>query len=169
MSDRQDYSRSAGAEALGARLRRASERMDADARRIYAAKGLNFEQRWYGLINQLVLNGPMSIGDIAAALRITHVSVSQSSRSLEKAGIIASEADPSDGRRRRLSLTPKGAEVVAELAPLWQAFNTVAGELNAEAGNLVRLLDRLDDALERKSMFDRIAEKAGIAPADPAD
>ena len=169
MNDRQDYSRSAGAEALGARLRRASERMDYDARRIYAAKGVNFEQRWYGLINQLMLNGPMSIGDIAAALRITHVSVSKSSRSLEQAGIVASEADPSDARRRRLSLTTKGRELIAELAPRWQAFNLVAAELNAEAGGLVALLDRLDDALERKSMFERIAEKAGMATAAPVD
>lgn len=169
MDDRHDYSRSAGAEALGARLRRASERMDYDARRIYAANGVNFEQRWYGLINQLMLHGPMSVGDIAAELRITHVSVSQSSRSLEKAGIIASEVDPADGRRRRLSLTAKGRALIAELTPLWQAFNAVAGELNAEAGNLVALLDRLDDALERKSMFHRIAEKAGIDVADQPD
>jgi DNA-binding MarR family transcriptional regulator len=143
--------------------------MDHDARRIYAAKGVNFEQRWYGVINQLMLNGPMSVGDIAAALRITHVSVSQSSRSLERAGIIASEADPSDGRRRRLSLTARGQEVIAELTPLWQAFNAVASELNTEAGDLVRLLDRLDDAMERKSMFDRIAKRAGIKASGPSD
>jgi DNA-binding MarR family transcriptional regulator len=161
-----DYSRTAGGEALAARLRRLSERMDRDGTRIYAAQDVRFEQRWYGLLNQLVLNGPMSIGEIAAALRITHVSVSQASRSLEAAGIVTSAAASTDARRRELRLTPKGDELVAQLSPMWRAFNAVAEELNAEAGDIIPLLDRLDDALARKSLFDRVNEKLGIADAD---
>ncbi len=161
-----DYSREAGGGALAARLRRLSERMDRDGTRIYATQDVHFEQRWYGLLNQLVLNGPMSIGEIAAALRITHVSVSQASRSLEAAGIVTSAAAPTDARRRELRLTAKGDELVAQLSPMWRAFNAVADELNAEAGDIIPLLDRLDDALARKSLFDRVAEKLGIAGGD---
>lgn len=162
MNQSSDYSREAGGAALAARLRRLSERIDRDATRIYAAHSIRFEQRWYGLLNQLILNGPMSIGEIAQALRITHVSVSQASRSLETEGIITSAASPADARRRQLSLTGKGEELVAQLASLWLAFSDAAEELNTEAGDVVRVLDRLDDALEQKSLFDRIAEKAGI-------
>ena len=43
--------------ALAARLRRLSERFDRDATKLYAAQNIRFEQRWYGLLNQLVLNG----------------------------------------------------------------------------------------------------------------
>jgi DNA-binding MarR family transcriptional regulator len=163
MERRADYSRDAGGAALAARLRRLSERMDRDSAKIYSAQSSRFEQRWYGVLNQLVLNGPMSIGDLAEALRVTHVSVSQTSRSLEGAGIVASAPAPKDARRRHLSLTPAGEALVARLAPLWMAFNAAAEELNAEAGDVVRLLDRLDDALARKSLFERIADKAGIA------
>ena len=159
-----DYSREAGGEALGARLRRLSERIDREATQVYVAQNIDFEQRWYGPLNQLILNGPMSIGQIAAALRITHVSVSQASRSLEAAGIVSSSASPTDARRRQLSLTPKGDDLVARLAPIWRALNDVAEELNAEAGDVVRLLNRLDDALGRKSLFDRVAEK--LAPQE---
>jgi DNA-binding MarR family transcriptional regulator len=159
-----DYNREAGGAALAARLRRLSERIDRDGTRLYAAQGIRFEQRWYGLLNQLVLNGPMSIGDIAQALRITHVSISQASRSLEAAGIIASAASNQDARRRELRLTPKGEALVAELSPLWLAFNSVAEELNAEAGDVVKLLDRLDDALADRSLFDRVTHKLSKAP-----
>jgi len=159
MSKRSDYIRGVGGAALGGRLRRLSERIDRDSARIYAAQGVPFEQRWYGLLNQLVINGPMSVGDIAAALRITHVSVSQSSRSLEKAGIVASAADPDDARKRRLALTDKGRQVVETLTPFWDGFNSAAEELNEEAGDVVALLDRLDDALDRRSMFERIMQR----------
>jgi DNA-binding MarR family transcriptional regulator len=156
MGDTPDYSRSFGGQALAARLRRASDRVDRDGTRIYAAQKVRFEQRWYGVLRQLVNQGDMSVGEIAAALRITHVSVSQACRSMEKAGIIKSAASATDARRRNLSLTPKGRALVKKLSPLWDAFNAAAEELNAEAGNVVKLLDLLDDALERKSMFDRI-------------
>lgn len=166
MAEPEDYSRNSGGAALAARLRRLSERLDRDGTRIYAAKGIRFEQRWYGLINQLVLNGPMSIGDIAQALRITHVSVSQASRSLEAAGLITSAPSTRDARRRQLTLTEAGNALVAELSPLWSAFNAVAEELNTEAGDVVRWLDRLDDALARMSLFDRVADRVGIVRQD---
>lgn len=55
-----DYSREAGGEALGARLRRLSERIDREATQVYVAHNIDFEQRWHGLLNQLIVNGPMS-------------------------------------------------------------------------------------------------------------
>ncbi len=157
MGDKPDYSRSFGGQALAARLRRASERLDRDGTRIYATQKVRFEQRWYAVLRQLVIQSDMSVGEIAAALRITHVSVSQACRSMEKAGIIKSAASTKDARRRDLSLTPKGRALARKLGPLWDAFNKAAEDLNAEAGDLVKLLDRLDDALDRQTMFDRIS------------
>jgi MarR family transcriptional regulator, organic hydroperoxide resistance regulator len=152
-----DYSRDAGGGALGARLRRLSEQMDRDATRVYAARGIAFEQRWFGPLNQIVLNGPLTVGEIAERLRITHVSVSQAARSLEAAGFVASRSDTADGRRRVISLTPKGLAQVRELAPLWAAFEKTAAALDKEAGGIVSILTRLDDALARMSLFDRIS------------
>lgn len=161
---KEDYSREAGGEALAARLRRASDRLDRDGTRVYAAHSVHFEQRWYGILNQLLLNGPMAIGAIAEALRVSHVSVSQASRSLETAGIVESRRVPSDKRRRDLALTPVGVELVDGLAPLWAAFNDVAEELNNEAGDLVALLNQLEDALDRRSMYERIMAKTSGPP-----
>ncbi len=153
-----DFSRHAGSSALGARLRRLSERVDRDATRVYAARGIAFEQRWFGPLNQIVRNGPMAIGEIAEKLRITHVSVSQAARSLEAAGLIASRADAADRRRRLLALTSEGQTRVRELAPIWAAFDTAVTALDEEAGGVVPVLDRLDDVLAHVSLFDRISE-----------
>src|SRR5688500_13916709 len=71
-----DYPKSVGGVALGARLRRLSEAIDRDATRAYSSLGIKFEQRWFGVLNQLALNGPMSVSEIASALRITRASVS---------------------------------------------------------------------------------------------
>jgi DNA-binding MarR family transcriptional regulator len=169
VSNRADYSRSVGGEALGARLRRLAERIDGEVARIYASRGIAFEQRWYSVLNQIVLNGPVSIGDAAAALRITHVSVSQAASSLDRAGYICARADPADGRRRLLQLTAEGERLVADLAPLWRALATAAATLNEEAGDVVGLLDRLDDALDARSLSERVHVQGDIqTEANPA-
>jgi DNA-binding MarR family transcriptional regulator len=154
-----DYSRRSAGAAIGARLRRLSEQMDGDTGRIYATLGVRFEQRWFGVLNQLAVNGPMSVGELAAALGITHVSVSQTRRSLEAAGLIAATADTKDARRKLLTPTDAAQALIAQLAPLWKAFEAAALELDAEAGGAVAMLDRLDDALGRRSLYQRITER----------
>lgn len=155
MNELADYSRMAGGAALGARLRRLSERIDRESTRVYAAFGIKFEQRWFGILNQIILNGPMTVGDIAMTLRMTHVSVSQARRSLEARGFVYSLSDEKDARRRPIALTPRGQALTMELSALWQALGEGAAELNAEAGDLIPLLNRLDDALSRRSLLDR--------------
>lgn len=153
---KQDYSRVAGGAAIGARLRRLSESIDGDATRVYAALGISFEQRWFGVLNQLAMRESATVGELAAALKITHVSVSQTRQSLEKAGIVISQSDPEDARKKKIILTAAGKRLIAKLRPIWAAFDEAALELNAESDNVAAALNRLDDALERQSLFERI-------------
>jgi DNA-binding MarR family transcriptional regulator len=154
-----DYTKSMGGAALGARLRRLSEAIDRDATRAYATIGIRFEQRWFGVLNQLGLNGPMTVSELAAALHITRASVSQTRQSLENAGIVGTEDHPVDARQRHLMLTNAGTKLIQRLKPLWYAMHDAGLETNAEAGNVVAALDCLDQALARQSMFDRIIAK----------
>ncbi len=145
--------------AIGKRLRRLSHAIDYDARRLYKANGIKFEQRWFGVINQLMRNGSMSVQDISQALGITHVSVSQTRKSLEAAGYIISCADKTDARRRLLSLTKAGHALIDQASPIWDALNKTSIDLNKEAGDIVLALDKLDTALSSKSLYERAFAK----------
>lgn len=150
-----DYPRASGAAALGARLRRLSERIDRDAGRLYAELDVRFEQRWFGVFNQLVLHGPRSVGDLAAVLGVTHVAVSQVRQALVAEGLVAEDRDPRDGRSRVLRLTDQGQALARRLAPAWNALSAAAVELNAEAHDVLAALERLETALDRSSILDR--------------
>jgi DNA-binding MarR family transcriptional regulator len=154
-----DYTKSVGGAALGARLRRLSEAIDRDATRVYTTLGVRFEQRWFGVLNQLKVNGPMTVSELAGALRITQASVSQTRQSLENADIVATEVHPSDARQRHLVLTRNGKTLIRRLQPLWDAMDAAALEVNDAAGDVVASLDRLETVLARQSMFDRITGK----------
>ena len=154
-----DYTRKYGPAAMGARLRRLSESIDEDAGRIYVDLGIDFQQRWVGILEQLHDRGAQSVGELAASLGIRHSSVSQTRRSLEEAGLVESDVDPEDGRSRLLRLSVSGKQLVRRLQPLWTILNATSLELDKEAGQVINALDRLDRALARLSLYDRVRQK----------
>ncbi|MBL8771391.1 MAG: winged helix DNA-binding protein [Phenylobacterium sp.] len=162
-----DYPRSRGAAAIGARLRRLSERIDQDVGLLYAASGIRFQQRWYGPFNQIRLLGPISGGEIAQRLRVTHVAVSQACSGLITAGLVERALDPTDSRRRLLTLTPAGRELGETMDHFWRALEALSEELNREAGDLHLPLDRLEAALDRESIEERFRRLAARKPARP--
>ena len=99
------------------------------------------------------------MGELAAALGIRHSSVSQTRRSLEDAGLVESKVDPQDGRSRLLRLSASGKQLVRRLKPLWRILNATSLELDKEANGVVAALDRLDRALERSPLYDRVKHK----------
>lgn len=154
-----DYLKQAGPAGIGGRLRRLSERLDGDARRIYAEAGIAFEQRWLGVLDLLSGGAPLTVGEIAASLGISHPSVSQTRQSLARAGMIAWERDSGDARRRRLRLTSKGAALVERLRPIWTVLDEAAIELDREAGGATAALQKLEEALQRGSVYERAARR----------
>ncbi|WOR14161.1 MarR family transcriptional regulator [Hyphomonas sp. FCG-A18] len=144
--------------AIGKRLRQLSSIIDSDANQIYTDHNKAFEQKWFGVINQLMLNGQMSVSSLAKALGVSHVSISKVRKSLETANLIEARQNPDDARQKDLQLTSTGEALARELYPLWQAFEAASEELNEEAGNIIAALTGLQEALNRKSLYDRVEQ-----------
>ncbi len=157
-----DYPSSQGGAAIGARLRRLSDRIDREADRLYSDFGIDFEQRWFGVINQLTLVGPLSVGELSALLGISHVAVSQTRTALMERGLVATADDPADARRRVLTLSAAGRRLAKRLAPLWAALNKAAGDLDREADGVVEALARLEAALDERSLAERVRAKLDV-------
>ena len=155
-----DATRRHGTAAIGGRLRRLSENIDQDCARIYAEHGIRFEQRWLGVLTQLAWEGPQSVGRLAASLGISHASVSQTRKSLEKAGLILTKTDATDARSQTLRLSAGGKRLFARLSRILDDLKAVSVELNDEAGEALEALDRLDQALSRRSLYERFQARS---------
>jgi len=162
MNDRKDlpldaqYTNRQGGSSIGGRLRRLSERIDRDAARLYADSGVTFEQRWFGVLDLLQRYGPLSVGELATPLGISHASVSETRKSLLRAGLIVATPNPADGRSRKLALSAEGRALMTRMAPLMEALIAVGAELDEEAAGVVAVLDRLDRVLDEASLYDRV-------------
>lgn len=154
-----DFPSRSGGSAIGARLRRLSDRIDREADGLYSALGIAFEQRWFGVMNQLALNKTMSVGELADVLGVTHAAVSQTRSALLQRGLITATGDPADARRRALTLSAAGRKMVKQLGPLWSALNDAARDIDREAGHVAEALARLEAALDKRSLVSRVRAK----------
>jgi DNA-binding MarR family transcriptional regulator len=147
-------------------LRLLQAAMDADITRIYA------EAQIEGLKPSSVLellrlhaDGPMTITELAGSVQLTHSAVSQKVAAMRAAGWVRTTRG-SDGRSKKVALTAKANRVAGRLAAEWRATEASIAEIEAEVPYpLSRAVTDIEEALQRKSFRDRIAEKLAEDPA----
>lgn len=154
-----DVIRQRGAGAFGTRLRRLSERLDRQVAALYRARDIGFEPRWFPVVALLEEHGPLSVGELAAVIGITHAAVSQVRGELIRQRLVRATTDREDRRRQILALTEKGNALCRKLRPIWRAVAEATDALTKQAApGFLDQLDRIEAALERKPMDER-AEK----------
>ncbi|TPV92423.1 MAG: GNAT family N-acetyltransferase [Myxococcales bacterium FL481] len=152
-----DFFDELGPVGMGSRTKRLGERIFGEAAESYAELGYDFEARWFPLTNLLARQGSIAVSEAARRLGVSQPAISQFAAQLEDAGLVEFVADERDGRRRVLTLSPVGAELVSELEPVWAAFQEAAIELCMEAGvDFPAALRRIETALDRASLGDRV-------------
>jgi MarR family transcriptional regulator, organic hydroperoxide resistance regulator len=143
--------------ALGSRLRRLLERLDREVLGIYQEAGERFEPSWFAVFTAVRDHGPLTVGELARRLGVSHAAVSQVRTALERERLVHGAPDPRDGRRQFLSLTPKGHETARRLAPLWTAIlDATSRMLTEHAPTLLADLDALETALDQLGLRARI-------------
>lgn len=153
---------------FGSRLRRLVERLDRDIQALYRDAGVRFEPRWYAAFTTLRTHGPLSVGDLSRRLGVSHAAVSQVRAALIREGLIEARADPVDGRRQSLALTPHGERTADRLTPLWAAINDATDELLAQAApGLLAELDSLNRGLDARGLKGRA--EALLPPGDATE
>jgi DNA-binding MarR family transcriptional regulator len=90
------------------------------ARSVLAPTGLTYVQTLLlaGLAEQLETDGRITQAGLAQALGADAMMTSQVLRTLEAAGLVRRERDPSDTRARNVALTGEGARKLHEVRPL---------------------------------------------------
>jgi len=149
--------------ALASRLKRLHERLAREASQVYRDLDEDFEARWFSVFYTLGRKAPLSVVEIARELHITHTAVNQVAGELLRKGLVTQERDRTDARRRILRLSGTGQALFRRLKPVWNAVVEVNREWLNEAGvDLLDALDRAEDALDERSLYDRLRVKLDL-------
>ncbi|MDF2178126.1 MarR family transcriptional regulator [Aliiglaciecola sp. CAU 1673] len=152
----QDFLDELGELALGSRLKRLSERMLADAAKVYQAFGIDAQPKWFTLLALLHQQQPISVVEAAERLGLTQPAISQFCRQLVQADLVQLVTCEQDSRRRLISLTNKGKQEVLRMQPMWQAVQQAAVQLCRELENDFYVsLQKCEKALTQRSLLQR--------------
>jgi DNA-binding MarR family transcriptional regulator len=142
------------------RLRLLQAAMDADIARIYAEAQIDgLKPSFVMELIRLHARGPMTITELAESVQRTHSAISQKVAAMRAAGLVRTTAGP-DARSKKVVLTAKARRIIDRLQAEWRATEAAVAEIEAEIPYpLSRVVTDIEEALQRKSFRDRIAEK----------
>ena len=155
-----DYINELGALALASRLKRLLNRMHADGEKVYRDLSIDFKTKWFPVLHLLADHSPMTLMQIADALRQAHPSVIEVVDELVSKGLVSQQRSAADRRRRELSISVKGRRLCGRLAPVWEAFREAGDEVNvAHRNNVLAAITKMEQAIDAESLYDRIMKK----------
>lgn len=124
-----DYYFLAGPLALGGRLRRLSDQINAELAQLNHSYEVSLDQRWLPVFFMLAHNEQAIITELAKSIGQTHASVSQIVREMNAAGVITSTPSSDDGRVHLVSLNKKGRQIAQQASTQWQDINAAMENL----------------------------------------
>lgn len=157
-----DAIRALGHLALGTRLKRLGDRLQASTQVILDEAGVPVPASHLPPLKALSSGGAMTVGDLSRALGVTQPGVTRMTAALEAAGLVRSSAADEDRRTRIVALTPAGRQLLVRLErrtfPLIEA--AVREACDDASGRFLARLAALEDALEEMPLAARTARLA---------
>jgi DNA-binding MarR family transcriptional regulator len=158
----EDIVKSLGFLCLGSRFRRIGERLQADTQRIIEEFGVPMQSAQYPFLAAIDRAGPLTTGQLAQAVGITQPGATRIISQLQELGYVDMQTSVEDQRRKLVSLTPKGRELVAFSKRLvWPRIERAVSELCDDLPGpileqLTAIESRLADApLANRGKFDK--------------
>ena len=145
---------------LGSRLKRLGERMQADVSRLVKQEGQNVHAGLMPALGILAKRGPMTVGDLAAALGIAQPGTTRMLVQLKRQKLVSSGKTKNDQRQRMISLTKSGLSVIAATQDdLWPRVERAVAELcRGLDGPLIKQLAAIENALDERPLDQRAAK-----------
>lgn len=152
-----DFFDKTGKMAIGSRLRMLTDRVTADAARIYALYGLDIKPKWFPLLFVLSGGEEKTITGIAREIGHSHPSVSNIAKELIARKLVRCTTDRTDRRRSVIALSPRGREAAALLTTICADVAAAVEEISAETRNdLWRALGEWERLLDKRSLLERV-------------
>lgn len=150
----QDFLRELGFLSFVTRLKRLSDAMIHDGRRVYKELGMDIEPNWYVVFKLLERNKEMTVTEIADEIGFAHPSVITIVNKMMKRGYLESSQCSIDSRRRLLVLSDKAKENIPKFEKVWDAGVSGVKRMLSDTDAL-NFLDSLEEKIDEKGFKQR--------------
>ncbi|WP_317129375.1 bifunctional helix-turn-helix transcriptional regulator/GNAT family N-acetyltransferase [Flavivirga rizhaonensis] len=152
-----DALRGYGELGLGSRLKRVSEYMMKETQLVYNHFNVDFDPYLFPIFKIIVNKKGVTNSEIQNSLQFTQPAITQAINKLNDKGLIVYDSDKLDKRKKIISLSGKGHDVLERLKPIWKAIDKVIKEYTLESSSsLIEHLNILENKLNTKSFSETI-------------
>ncbi len=149
-----DFLKELGYIGFTVRLKRLSDAMMHEGRRMYSELDIDIEPNWFVIFKLLQSRGAMSVMDISESIMMAHPSVIALTNKMIEKGYLNSEKDKTDSRKRVLDLSARSIKMLPDYQKIWNAGEE--GVEQALSGlNALELLDSLEQTYFEKGFAER--------------
>lgn len=145
----EDVVRALGFLTLGSRFKRIGERLQADTQIIMDELGVPIQAGQFPFLAAVDRLGPLAVGELADAVGITQPGATRTLAQLVELGLLDARQAPGDQRRRLLSLSSKGQQLVdVAKREFWPRIEGAVIDLCGNlSGPLLEQLAAIEDGL----------------------
>lgn len=120
-----DFLRELGYLGFTTRLKRISDAMMHDGRKMYKELEVAIEPNWFVIFKILAKNEKMTVTEIAENIQMSHPSVIAITNKMLSKRFLISTKDKDDSRKRMLYLSKKALDNMPEYQKIWDAGTAV--------------------------------------------
>ena len=153
-----DFLSELGLNAVVTRMKRVSDAMLHDGKRMYKELGMDIEPNWFAVFKLLRKYEQMTVTEIADAIRLSHPSVISIVNNMMHAGYLKESRSDDDSRKRILSLTAKANRKMPQFEQVWDA-GTAGFKKMMHDIDLLGTLDLLERRIGEKGFRVRTLEQ----------
>lgn len=154
-----DFIKELGYKALDSRLKRISDRMSHDIRRLYKELDIDVEPNWYLLFMLLQKNDNVPISYIAEHLGYSHPTIVIIVKKMTEKGYLNSIQDTTDRRKQLITLSKKARLLLPKLEVVWESCESaILTIINNDLG-ILNYLDQIDTELQTTSFHYRFKQE----------
>ncbi len=144
---------------IGSRLKRLSEYMMKETQVVYDNLGVDFDPYLFPTVKVILHKKEVTNTEINKSLKTSQPATTQVINKLEKKGLIVLNEHPSDKRKKVISLSKKGNDLVKDIQPLWKSIeHTIKEYTRITSDSLIEHINCLEKKFIEKNFSDAIME-----------
>ena len=152
-----DVIKERGALFLGSRLKRLAERMQAEVSHVAEQAGLTIQPSQYSLLATLDRHGPLTIGELTAAMELSQPAITRMAAKLVDMGLVTIDRRHKDQRHKTVSLSGRGKiDLERSKLHVWPKVESAVAEmLRGLNGPLLDQLSAIEQMLMQMPLDQR--------------
>jgi len=145
---------------FGSRLKRLSDTLMRDIKSVYKSLYIDFDPYLFPIFKTIGDEQSISTGDLSTVLHISQPAVTQFVNTLKKKELIFITPDKTDGRKKLISLSKRGEELLGRLQPIWKIMqDEVMAFIDREPTTFMDHIQLTERRQQEKNLYHRIMER----------